>query len=163
MVYAVKKIPSISASRKLQNKKACGARLAHRRCGFTLPNRYPLKTRKKTKRLPTNVRSAICKQAQPAGFVLQKKIPCHKREWTDKIKTEPGTRCASRLSLVPVAGLEPARCRHRWILSPLRLPIPSHWHMRRIVLYISFPIKSSPNFNFFAFIFCFSLIYMIQI
>ena len=28
--------------------------------------------------------------------------------------------------LVPVAGLEPARCRHRWILSPLRLPIPSH-------------------------------------
>ena len=99
MVYAVKKIPSISASRKLQNKKACGARLAHRRCGFTLPNRYPLKTRKKTKRLPTNVRSAICKQAQPAGFVLQKKIPCHKREWTDKIKTEPGTRCASRLSL----------------------------------------------------------------
>ena len=28
--------------------------------------------------------------------------------------------------LVPVAGLEPARCRQRWILSPLRLPIPSH-------------------------------------
>ena len=24
--------------------------------------------------------------------------------------------------LVPVAGLEPARCRQRWILSPLRLP-----------------------------------------
>ena len=31
--------------------------------------------------------------------------------------------------LVPVAGLEPARCRHRWILSPLRLPIPSHRHL----------------------------------
>ncbi len=28
--------------------------------------------------------------------------------------------------LVPVAGLEPARYRYRWILSPLRLPIPSH-------------------------------------
>ena len=28
--------------------------------------------------------------------------------------------------LVPVAGLEPARHRWRWILSPLRLPIPSH-------------------------------------
>ena len=28
--------------------------------------------------------------------------------------------------VVPVAGLEPARCCHRWILSPLRLPIPSH-------------------------------------
>ena len=31
--------------------------------------------------------------------------------------------------MVPVAGLEPARCRHRWILSPLRLPIPSHRHL----------------------------------
>ena len=69
----------------------------------------------------------------------------------------------SDLFVMPVAGLEPARCRHRWILSPLRLPIPSHWRMRRIVLYISFPIKSSPNYNFFAYIFCFSLIYMIQI
>ena len=29
-------------------------------------------------------------------------------------------------SVVPVAGLEPARYRYRWILSPLRLPIPSH-------------------------------------
>ena len=29
-------------------------------------------------------------------------------------------------SLVPVTGLEPVRCRQRWILSPLRLPIPSH-------------------------------------
>ena len=28
--------------------------------------------------------------------------------------------------MVPVAGLEPARCCHRWILSPLRLPIPTH-------------------------------------
>ena len=28
--------------------------------------------------------------------------------------------------MVPVAGLEPARCCQRWILSPLRLPIPSH-------------------------------------
>ena len=30
--------------------------------------------------------------------------------------------------MVPVAGLEPARHRWRWILSPLRLPIPSHRH-----------------------------------
>ena len=28
--------------------------------------------------------------------------------------------------LVPMAGVEPARCCHRRILSPLRLPIPSH-------------------------------------
>ena len=32
----------------------------------------------------------------------------------------------SEASHVPVAGLEPARHRWRWILSPLRLPIPSH-------------------------------------
>ena len=32
--------------------------------------------------------------------------------------------------LVPVTGLEPVRCRQRWILSPLRLPIPSHRQMR---------------------------------
>ena len=28
--------------------------------------------------------------------------------------------------MVPVVGLEPTRCRHRRILNPLRLPIPSH-------------------------------------
>ena len=28
--------------------------------------------------------------------------------------------------LLQVAGLEPARCCHRGILSPLRLPIPPH-------------------------------------
>ena len=32
-------------------------------------------------------------------------------------------------AVVPVAGLEPARHRWRWILSPLRLPIPSHRHI----------------------------------
>ena len=30
------------------------------------------------------------------------------------------------LILVPVAGVEPARYRYHWILSPARLPIPSH-------------------------------------
>ena len=39
-------------------------------------------------------------------------------------KTESGTRLASRLSLVPLTGIEPVRCCHRGILSPLRLPIP---------------------------------------
>ena len=28
--------------------------------------------------------------------------------------------------MVPVTGVEPVRCRHHWILSPARLPIPSH-------------------------------------
>ena len=30
------------------------------------------------------------------------------------------------VSTMQVAGLEPARCCHRGILSPLRLPIPPH-------------------------------------
>ena len=34
------------------------------------------------------------------------------------------------LGMVPVAGVEPARCRHRRILNPVRLPIPSH---RRVI------------------------------
>ena len=33
-----------------------------------------------------------------------------------------GTPLGCLLSLVPVTGLEPVRCRQRWILSPLRLP-----------------------------------------
>ena len=37
--------------------------------------------------------------------------------------------------MVPVAGVEPARCRHRRILSPLRLPIPSY---RRLEYYSRF-------------------------
>ena len=48
------------------------------------------------------------------------------------------------LLLVPVAGLEPARCRQRWILSPLRLPIPSHRQINlTMTLYIIIYIKSS--------------------
>ncbi len=31
--------------------------------------------------------------------------------------------------LVPEAGVEPARYRYHWILSPARLPIPSFRHM----------------------------------
>ena len=41
---------------------------------------------------------------------------------------EPYGACSD---VVPVAGLEPARCRQRWILSPLRLPIPSHRRVER--------------------------------
>ena len=46
--------------------------------------------------------------------------------------------------MVPVAGLEPARCRQRWILSPLRLPIPSHRQINlTLLLYIIKLTKSS--------------------
>ena len=34
----------------------------------------------------------------------------------------------TKLRMVPGAGLEPARCCHRGILSPLRLPIPPPGH-----------------------------------
>ena len=30
--------------------------------------------------------------------------------------------------MVPVTGVEPVRYRYHWILSPARLPIPSHRH-----------------------------------
>ncbi len=33
---------------------------------------------------------------------------------------------ASSFLLVPVVGVEPTRYRYHWILSPARLPIPSH-------------------------------------
>ena len=36
--------------------------------------------------------------------------------------------------LVPEAGVEPARYRYHWILSPARLPIPSFRHGTTIVL-----------------------------
>lgn len=41
---------------------------------------------------------------------------------------------------MPVAGLEPARCCHQRILSPPRLPIPTHRHITVIIIthFISF-------------------------
>src|SRR5699024_7209077 len=39
--------------------------------------------------------------------------------------------------VVPVTGLEPVRCRQRWILSPLRLPIPSHRQVRMVLYTIA--------------------------
>ena len=36
------------------------------------------------------------------------------------------------LIIIPAAGVEPARCCHRWILSPVRLPIPPCWHTSMI-------------------------------
>ncbi len=44
-----------------------------------------------------------------------------------KIRTRPQSETDSDfVGLVPVVGLEPTRCRHQRILSPSRLPIPSH-------------------------------------
>ena len=56
-------------------------------------------------------------------------------------KENPQTPCsqgfASSQEVVPVTGLEPVRCRQRWILSPLRLPFH---HTGRCVFFI--PITS---------------------
>ena len=51
--------------------------------------------------------------------------------------------------MVPVAGLEPARCRHRWILSPLRLPIPSH---RQVCSSIVLHPGANCKYNLFNFL-----------
>ena len=57
--------------------------------------------------------------------------------------------------LVPVTGLEPVRCRQRWILSPLRLPIPSHRQVcfaflsashRWLFIVAAFRRRMSPSF-----------------
>ena len=59
------------------------------------------------------------------GLVL---IPTAKRE---------GPTLWDLLFLVPVIGVEPIRYRYHWILSPARLPIPSHRHSTNdIVSYI---------------------------
>ena len=34
--------------------------------------------------------------------------------------------------VVPRVGIEPTQCRHRGILSPVRLPVPPPWHTKEI-------------------------------
>ena len=64
--------------------------------------------------------------------------PIMQNTYTDasnKLKKQmPRTQFAYRgTRLVPVAGLEPARCRHQRILSPSRLPIPSHRPVHKLL------------------------------
>ena len=49
--------------------------------------------------------------------------PKMRKKWSISQKTYRPT------SMVPLAGLEPARSLERGILSPLRLPIPPHEHI----------------------------------
>ena len=53
--------------------------------------------------------------------------------------------------LVPVAGLEPARCRHQRILSPSRLPIPSHRQRLPCIIHESTSLCKGKVPAFFAF------------
>ena len=47
--------------------------------------------------------------------------------------------------LVPGAGIEPARCRHRGILSPVRLPVPPPRHKT-----LEAPVGFEPTHEGFA-------------
>ena len=66
-------------------------------------------------------------------------------------------------NLVPVAGVEPARYRYHWILSPARLPIPSHRRLR--IYYIINSEKCKINFSNseISFDFCAAVCYHIHI
>ncbi len=57
---------------------------------------------------------------------LRKHTKCSFLFSPKKLQKTPVFRRIRGFCLVPVTGLEPVRCRQRWILSPLRLPIPSH-------------------------------------
>ena len=62
---------------------------------------------------------------------VEGKLPAASVREKAKEKAELGTRIASRLSLVPLTGLEPVLDRSRGILSPLCLPIPPQRPMDR--------------------------------
>ena len=74
-------------------------------------------------------------------FIIQLKSKKRKIEerkaYKGKVKSEEVKSNPQRLAplggLVPVTGVEPVRYRYHRILSPARLPIPSHRH---ITLYI---------------------------
>ena len=63
-----------------------------------------------------------------------------RKKKTHKCPCIKGLRVFKRV--VPVAGLEPARHRWQWILSPPRLPIPTH---RRLCFSNRFPVSLPRN------------------
>ena len=70
-----------------------------------------------------------------------------------RVRHEKGGRNPLERSLacmVPEARLELARCCQRWILSPLRLPIPPLGHVMRELVYHSF-LLISPKMELQAF------------
>ena len=58
------------------------------------------------------------------------------------IRTRPrlGRTGSDYIGLVPVMGVEPIRCHHQRILSPSRLPIPTHRHIKFTLSSIQHPI-----------------------
>ena len=85
-------------------------------------------------------------------YIEYKNVNKYKKRQNKRVRTQ----CV-RTQLVPVAGVEPARYRYHWILSPARLPIPSHRQVHCIlatkVLYtkleICQPLKAYSVINFY--------------
>ena len=67
----------------------------------------------------------------PGMLLTDETISIFRRYYINLLKRKYSKKTTTSLTrsscfLVPMAGVEPARCCHRRILSPLRLPIPSH-------------------------------------
>lgn len=68
----------------------------------------------------------VMKKAQriASGLFLQRSASARAARLGKKI----AVRNMLTADVVPVTGVEPVRYRYHWILSPARLPIPSHRH-----------------------------------
>ena len=92
---------------------------------------------------PCRRKKRTCKMKKKRG----RKSKAEKAALQAKEKEEIRTRLplgrfgSDFLGLVPEAGVEPARCRHHWILSPARLPIPSFRHIR------AYPYQMRPRYS----------------
>ena len=66
-------------------------------------------------------------KTREANITRRSRIPLRSNRTRPKANITEKTTCFCKsFFLVPVTGLEPVRCCHRGILSPLRLPIPPH-------------------------------------
>src|SRR5262245_31855937 len=77
-----------------------------------------------------NPKGQGCEDSEAKPVASERNLPCP-RSWSAGASEDRGAACDEqnclklmRLAMVPLAGLEPARCRHQQILSLPRLPIP---------------------------------------
>ena len=107
----------------------------HRHGAAVLPEAPPCGRR--TSREPSRAPQGVCciRKAAPPCECFRRAVGSLKGGaalWAAEPKTE-GHPFGCPSVLVPVVGLEPTRYRYQRILSPSRLPIPSHW--RWILVY----------------------------
>ena len=69
-------------------------------------------------------REGICQPAAGSFFTHCGAPPCSIPSVIAKKKTSTNLRLVDAPFVVPLTGIEPVRCCHRGILSPLRLPVP---------------------------------------